>query len=755
MLTSHAKGSWSALARAACISALLLLVTDAAMAATAGPATPAPAPNDARIVRWTFRDLGVAAPIDMRGTEAGTDIPVGIRADEVVTAARLRLHVTHSPALLPDLSHLRIRLNGQTLAALPLLRTEAGHEVIHEVVLDPNYFTGYNHLHLDLIGHYTLECEDPQHSSVWATISDLSELELELRPLELRNDLALLPAPFLDRHDNHKLVLPVVLPQSPSRAIARSAGIIASWFGVQADYRSARFPVSLNELPAANALVFATNDHQPAGLNLPPVNAPTLSMIDHPAGRHLKLLVFMGRDEAELQKAVEGFVSGQAVLTGASVTLANISLTRRAAYDAPRWLTTDRLVRFGELIDDPRDLEAFGHVPAPLRLRVHMPPDLLIWNQPGVPIDLRYRFTPPPENDASSLTVSINGELVRVFRLRPNEGPGGLGHLVIPTILSSARQDAESFLLPAFRIGGDNTVDFQFALDMHYQGACRVMPRDTVRESIDPDSTLDLRAFHHYAALPDLTLFANAGFPFSRYADLAETAFVLPEPMTAAGLEQLYFVLGRIGRQTGITASHFHLLDTTEALKAQDMDLIVLGGAASNKLLSDWRKDASLVLGESDRRFTDFGPVPQFVVDPLRFDAKPTAESEVTVSGRGSIGALLGFESPITSGRSVVALIGSDAAGVAAVTDALDDSARVASIHGDLVLVRAGELRSYESGQVYYVGTLSWWTRVWFHLSHHPLLLTFAALAIALTIAVWVFSLLQRRAARRLDGQAR
>ena len=751
----HAKRAGLELARSACMSALLLLAGTAAFAVTPDSAAPAAALGDARIVRWTFRDLGTGGPFDMRGTEAGVDIPVGIRADEVVTAARLRLHITHSPALLPDLSHLRIRLNGQTLAALPLLRTDAGHEVIHEVVLDPHYFTGFNHLHLDLIGHYTLQCEDPQNSSLWATISDFSELELELRPLELRNDLALLPAPFLDRHDNRKLILPIVLPQSPSRGIARSAGIVASWFGVQANYRSARFPVSLNELPAAHALVFATNAHQPAGLNLPPVNAATLVMMDHPANRYLKLLVFMGRDDAELQKAVEGFVSGQAVLSGPSVTFTNVNLARRAAYDSPHWLTTDRLVRFGEMLDDPRDLEAFGPVPGSLHLRVRIPPDLLIWNQPGVPINLRYRFTPPPESDGPTLAVSINGELVRAFRLRSSEGSEGLGHLVIPAILSSARQEAESFVLPAFRIGSDNTVDFQFAQDMHFQGACRVIPRDTVRESIDPDSTLDLRAFHHYAALPDLTLFANGGFPFSRYADLAETAFVLPEPMTPAGLEQLYFVLGRIGRQTGVTASHFLLLDTADAVKAKDMDLIVLGGAASNKLLSDWHKDAGLVLGESDRRLIDFGPVPRFAVDPLRFNAKRTAESEVTVTGNGSIGALLGFESPITSGRSVVALIGSDAAGVSAVADALDDPGRVSSIHGDLVLVRGDEVRSYESGQVYYVGTLPWWTRAWFHLSRYPLLLTVAALVVALTFAVWISALLQRRAARRLGGQGR
>ena len=102
-----------------------------------------------------------------------------------------------------------------------------------------------------------------------------------------------------------------------------------------------------------------------------------------------------------------------------------------------------------------------------------------------------------------------------------------------------------------------------------------------------------------------------------------------------------------------------------------------------------------------------------------------------------------------------MALIGSDAAGVSAVADALDDPGRVSSIHGDLVLVRGDEVRSYESGQVYYVGTLPWWTRAWFHLSRYPLLLTVAALVVALTFAVWIYALLQRRAARRLGGQGR
>jgi len=47
-------------------------------------------------------------------------------------------------------------------------------------------------------------------------------------------------------------------------------------------------------------------------------------------------------------------VLGNAVLTGSSATVAAVTYQRRAAYDAPRWVRTDRPVKIGELLDDPR-----------------------------------------------------------------------------------------------------------------------------------------------------------------------------------------------------------------------------------------------------------------------------------------------------------------------------------------------------------------------------------------------------------------
>jgi hypothetical protein len=359
-------------------------------------------------IRFAEMDSG---PIALRGVRSVASLNIGTRKDEMVVGARLHLRLTYSPSMLPDLSHLRVSLNGQALAAIALPKEDAGREIEREIKLDPRYFSDYNQIRFDLIGHYSLGCEDPQHTSLWATISQQSDLMLTLRPIELRDDLALLPAPFFDQRDNRRLTLAILLPAKASLNMVRSAGLAASWFGMLADYRSARFPVSFDALPAQHALVFATNESRPMQLALPAVQMPTVSIVDHPSNRLIKLLVFQGKDEAQLQRAVEGLVLGSAVLTGTSANITRVSYRRRAAYDAPRWLRTDGAVKLGELLDAPDQLQASGIAPAPMRVILRLPPDLFTWNRSGVPIDLHYRYTAPHDPDNSLLSVTVNDQL--------------------------------------------------------------------------------------------------------------------------------------------------------------------------------------------------------------------------------------------------------------------------------------------------------------------------------------------------------
>jgi cellulose synthase operon protein B len=734
-------------------AALLTLLLASPAVADQVAATPA---KDAQVKqqRATFVELG-AGPISLQGVSSAAGLDFGIRRDQLVVSGVLHLNLAYSPSLIEQLSHLRVSLNGQTIATVALSKADAGHQVERAILLDPRYFSDYNHIELDLISHYTTECEDPQHSSLWVKIGGDSDLTLNVRPLELRNDLALLPAPFFDPHDNRHLILPIVLPATPSRAMVHSAGVAASWFGMLADYRGARFPVSFDALPARHALVFATNDSRPAALGLPPVQSPTIRVIDHPADPAVKLLVFQGKDEAQLRVAVEGVVLGNPVLSGSAATVSRVSYQRRLPYDAPRWVRSDRPVKLGELIDDPERLQGHGISPPAMAVNLRLPPDLFTWNRPGVPLDVHYRYTPPAERDNSVLTVSVNDRLLRSYRLAPESEAAAAGRLLAPLLGHDDSRQTRGLVIPAFELASDNRVLFQFSMEPHREAQCKGAFIDNSRESIDPDSTVDLSGFAHYAALPDLELFANAGFPFTRYADLAETGIVLPDTTEASALEQLFFLLGRMGRQTGAVGLAYRLLDTAEALTAKDVDLLVLSSGASNDLLARWGADPPLVFSKVGRDYRRLDSATRSFAPPVPGGrSNASAAPQVQVHAAGSLAALLSFESPLSGGRTVVALLGSDGEAAGRLVALLDDDSKVSQIRGGLAVVRDDSVQSFQPERVYYVGSLPFWQWLGFRLSRHALLLIVVALAAAVAVGLLLYGTLQRLVSRRLEGPA-
>jgi hypothetical protein len=733
--------------------ALMLMLT--ALPCAAAPAAAIPAAPDASLRQLTLslKDLGYNEPIPLKGVDGRVNLAFGVRLDETVASARLKLHYSYSPALIPELSHLKLLLNGEVIAAIPLPREQAGTEVVREVELDPRYFTDYNTLAIQLVGHYTRECEDAMHSSLWASISNQSSIELSLRPLALQTGLSLLPAPFFDRRDNRRLDLPFVFAAKPSFETLRAAGVVASWFGAEASYRSARFPALYDVPPSRNAVVFATNTERPQGLHLPQVQVPTVSVIDNPADPAIKLLLIQGRDAAQLQTAADALVLGQVVLSGRSATVNEVKYEpRRLAYDAPGWINTERAVKLGELVGDPTELQAIGHLPSPIRVNVKLPPDLLTWNRRGVPLDLKYRYTPPIGEDNSSLTVSINNSFVQAFRLRPSGKGGDKSRLLVPVLDDSLAQFNDQIVIPAFQVGSNNQLQFQFALDYHKQGQCADTVIDAMRSAIDPDSTIDLTPFPHYTAMPNLALFANAGFPFTKYADLAETAVVLPDQPQASDVEAMLFMLGRLGRVTGIPGLRFQLTHSSAAASVVDSDLLVIGGPAGKDLLAQWGKSLPAIIEQNRRAYTPLARIEAMPGDLLgdRYSNLPSTW-RLDVAASGPLAALLGFESPLKSDRSVIAVAASSPEIIGSVIDALEDEGRVGRIRGDVSFVRGKQIDSFQVGGTYYVGYLPLRLRIWFFLSQHPVLLALFGIIAGLILAFLSYWLLRGFAARRME----
>ncbi len=704
-----------------------------------------------RTVSYSFKQLGASTPLRLRGVDGAISLPFSIRSDEVVASAKLRFDYSYSPALLAELSHLKVLLNDEVVAVVPLPR-EKGVTNRREVDLDPRFFTDYNKLQFRLIGHYTYKCEDPLHSSLWLELSNTGQLELTLAPLALAGDLKYLPLPFFERRDNATFKLPFVFVAAPSFGTLKAAGVLASWFGSLASYRGARFPTFLNALPEGNAVVFLDGGEKLGSLRS--ASAATVAIEPHPNNPNAKLLVVSGDNEQDLLRAVRSIVLGNGALSGQSVVVTqDVEPPPRKPYDAPAWVPTDRPVRFAELAR-PDELQSQGYFPSLIQINFRNAPDLFTWRSAGVPVQLKYRFTALPLSNKASLNVGINGEFVRALALdEPNRKLQGKELLNLPFFNTAHSYREDQLFVPMHRVDGRSQLQFQYYFDLLKEGECRDALPDNLRGAIDPESTLDLSGFPHYSALPDLAFFRNIGFPFTRLADLSETAVVMPEQPAAEEIGAYLMLMGRMGEATGYPALRHALVSAAELDRVAQRDLVVIGSAKNQNLVSKWADRLPLVDvdGEHRLREPDIFRRALYRWEEEDLQATPRPPGSLKLQG-GSLTSLMAFESPVQSGRSVVLLYADRPADLVKITDLLLDPERVKNVQGDFVLVDERGDRYAKVGETYYLGSLPVTLHLRWAFSAHPLLVSLLGVLICILLAAAAFRALREVAAKRMQG---
>jgi hypothetical protein len=709
------------------------------------PTASAPSADGARTYSLTLKQLGAQYPLNITGVDGTNGVPFSVRADEVVTGAKLKLDYAYSPALLPDLSHINVMINGEVAYSIPVPKEDAGRNLQRTVDIPARLITDFNRLNLQLIGHYTMQCEDPLHSSLWANVGNQSVLELTVSPLSMRNDLAALPLPFFDRRDVRRMVLPIVFSGNPDPATLEAAGTLSSWFGALADYRGARFPATLGEIPKeGNAVVMLAGDAAIPGVQAAAVNAPTISIVDNPNDPNGKLLVIQGRNSADLKTAAYALALGGQTLSGQTATITKLQpLAPRQPYDAPNWLPSDRPVKFGELANG-RSLNVAGYRPDLIRLNMRVPPDLFAWHQKGAPVDLKYRYTPRPNVDKSLLTVSLNNQFVQAIPI-PTDKASSLVDQVLPDAMLPAEK---RFYLPLFMLPPRSQLQLYYSYDVLKQGDCKDAMLDNARGAIDPDSTIDVSHIPHFIAMPDLAAFDSAGFPFTRMADLSQTTVVLPDQPSAADFGAYLTLLGHLGASTGYPASGVTVAQASQAAKLADKDLLVIASGENQPLLKQWAQYMPAAMDGKEKRFS----ISDLVYRTTSWlGPRPQPRDAISFNSDGADALLAGFESPLTPGRSVVVLSGNKPQGLADALDVLmDDSIEDHGIKGSLALVRGKQVDSLLADESYFVGQLGPVDYAEWFFSRHLLVFLACCLLGAFLLAAVLYWSLHGRAQRRL-----
>ncbi|KTC05611.1 cellulose biosynthesis cyclic di-GMP-binding regulatory protein BcsB [Pseudomonas syringae] len=732
-----------------------LLACALSVLSTGGVATAAETAAANQGYSVTLKQLGRNYPMSLRGVDATDSVNFNVRADQVVTGASLTLSYSYSPALLADLSQINVMINDEVAATLPLPKEGAGKPQVQVIEIPPQMITEFNRLNLQFIGHYTMSCEDPKHSSLWARINNDTRLDIRVTPFALPNDLAILPLPFFDRRDDRDVNLPVVMGAAPDNATLEAAGALASWIGAaKTRSRMASFPAHFNELPAkGNALVLLKGDGplQLGALTMPAPKGPTLTMVTHPNDPNGKLLVITGRNSAELKKAVNALVVGGQSLVGSSALIERVDmLAPRKPYDAPNWLPSDRPIKLGELMPANK-LNVSGYDPGDITVPLNLPPDLFSWREDGVPLNLKYRYTPQERSNNSSIMVSLNDTLIKA---EPLPSIDNLSNSILARLTGgndTVSREAHVYL-PLNSVALQSRLQLRYMFDYLKQGECGDIIIDNMRGSIDPESTLDFSGYEHFMAMPNLGVFKDSGFPFTRLADLSQTAVVLADQPSTEDVSAYLNVLGRFGESTGYPATGVTVMQAAQIASAADKDILVMSSGPDQPLLNLWAnrlptsgngQQQGFELSDLAFRLRDWmSPDPDENLRRARVAMAFSSDARSTF--------LTGFESPLHKGRSVVLISSGQPGGMSDVARALSNSDKV---QGSLVVVRGDSVEALVAEQNYYVGDLGPIKYVQWLMSRNVLWLLLVVVVGVVLVTGVAYLTLRSLAKRRLEHE--
>ncbi len=149
--------------------------------------------------RWP---MPAAPQIELHGIDTQHNIYFTLPQTHVPTTAKIHLYYSFSPSLLPQLSHLKLILNGTLFATVQPTPGQLGgsdsRDMEAEFTIPPELLVHNNTLTIEFIGHYTMVCEDPANTTLWARVHRNSYIEFEGNQLPMADDLKQLPMPFLD-----------------------------------------------------------------------------------------------------------------------------------------------------------------------------------------------------------------------------------------------------------------------------------------------------------------------------------------------------------------------------------------------------------------------------------------------------------------------------------------------------------------------------------------------------------------------------
>jgi cellulose synthase (UDP-forming) len=266
------------------------------------------------------------------------------------------------------------------------------------------------------------------------------------------------------------------------------------------------------------------------------------------------------------------------------------------------------------------------------------------------------------------------------------------------------------------------------------------------------DSHLDIADIPHSTTLPNLELFANAGYPFTREADLGETTVVLPDQPSAAELEIFLTLMAHFGSQTGYPGVRVNVTNSAGMSNSGNGDYLVIGTARDQPALQRLGQSLPIQVGENGFHENDTQDFLDRSTWWKRW-AGHTPSGQIDAQGGMPDALIEGMEWPARSNRSLVAIILRDTSAAPAFLSAFSANSQTSAISQSVAVLHGAQFTSYRLGHdAYRVGQISFLTRLTNTFEAAFWLIALLTILICFLMAALIQAMVRRHARKRLQG---
>lgn len=704
----------------------------------------------------TVAQMGQPRGVVLSGGQLQGGIDFTLSADQVVTNAQLVLNLKVSPAMAARNTTLQLMLNGQPLGTVPLGSADSNVST-YQLDIPAAMVVSRNNISFKINDGDALLCQRDLSDKYQVTIMPTTRLDLEAQQLNIGADLSHFPRPFFDEMQMTPATMVFAFPAKTLPEQVGAAAQVASWLGIQADYRGIFFDALHDKLPEKNGILFGKPGESIGGLTLPASQGAMLQIIDNPGNPVYKLLLVIGNNDRQLRSAAWHLTRGQFKALTSSVPVAPQTIPVSKPYDAPRWISTERPVRLRELLRKDQSLTATGIWHDSLRLAFRAAPDLFMWDGDTIPLKIGYRFPSEPwiDEDRSYLSMTFNGTFLHNLPVNKQGALEMLWHKVG----GDARQESYHMPLEPYLIYGDNQLALYFKIETKENAPCSVLLNNNIKSRIDDDSWIDLSKTQHFALLPNLSYFVGASFPFTRLADFSQTVLLLPENPSETEISTLLDLAARSGNATGTALNNSRVMFGLPSGGANQLHLSKSDVLAVSTLEQSAFNRALLAQSSFTSNEHVFG-----VREPGAWEkVQRWLEGDWSASGvdadryfssNEAWRGFVSFRSQWNPSRLVVMAIGSNDEQLSRLHSDLSSARINAGIRGDAAIITdENGVRSFRVGPQFPSGQMPWYMMVVWYANQHSAMLAIFGLLFATIIGLSLYALLKQRARKRLNPQ--